>query len=54
MKDTFTVNSDKARIAELEKDVDELLNQVNVMKRYITAIAKAVAEREVIYRVRIY
>ena len=45
MKDTFEVNNDKARIAQLEKDTDELLSQVDVMKRYITAIGKAVARR---------
>ncbi len=45
MKDTFTINSDKARINQLEKDTAELLNQVEVMKRYITVIGKVVAER---------
>lgn len=46
MKDIFEVNSDKTRIAQLENDIAELLNQVKVMKRYITEIGKAVAERE--------
>lgn len=46
MKDTFEVNSDKTRIAQLENDTAELLNQVKVMKRYITDIGKALAERE--------
>ena len=46
MNDTFTVNNDKARIAELEKGIEELSNQVDVMRRYITAIGKAIAERE--------
>lgn len=46
MKDTFEVNNDEARIAQLENDTAELLNQVEVMKRYITAIGKAIAERE--------
>ena len=32
MKDTFTGNSDKVRIAELEKGIEELSNQVEVMK----------------------
>lgn len=45
MKDTFTIISDKARIAQLENDTAELLNQVEVMKRYITTIGKAVADR---------
>lgn len=46
MKDTFEVNNDKARIAQLGNDNSELLKQVEVMKRYITNIGKAVAERE--------
>lgn len=45
MKDIFEVNSDKARIAQLENDTAELLNQVEVMKRYITEIGKAIADR---------
>ena len=43
MKDTFEINSDKVRITQLENDTAELLNQVEIMKRYITAIGKAVA-----------
>lgn len=46
MKDTFEVNTYKDRIAQLENDNAELLKQVEVMKRYITNIGKAVAERE--------
>jgi hypothetical protein len=46
MKDTFEVNNDKARIAQLENDNAELLKQVEVMKRYITNIGKALTERE--------
>lgn len=46
MKDMHEIINDKARIAQLENETAELLNQVNVMKRHITAIGKAVAERE--------
>lgn len=46
MKDMNEISNDKARIAQLENDTAELLNQVKVMKRYITGIGKALAERE--------
>lgn len=46
MKDMNEISNDKARIAQLENDTAELLNQVKVMKRYITDIGKALAERE--------
>lgn len=46
MKDMNEISNDKARIVQLENDTVELLNQVKVMKRYITDIAKALAERE--------
>ena len=45
MKDTFEVNTYKDRIAQLENDNAELLKQVEMMKRYITNIGKAVADR---------
>lgn len=46
MKDMNEISNDKARIVQLENDTAELLNQVKVMKRYITDIGKALAERE--------
>lgn len=46
MNDRNEILNDKARIAQLENETAELLNQVEVMKRHITNIGKAVAERE--------
>ena len=46
MKDLNETINDKVHIAQLENDNAELLKQVEMMKRYITNIEKALTERE--------